>query len=200
MFEKEYAANPSYWGDEPEAIVRDYASRLHNDTVLDIGAGDGRNTLYLASLGFHVSALDISKQGLRNLTAKAVERNLEGSVDTIHESIVDFKPSTKYDNIITNFTLHFVGSDGINPYLRKMAKLTHAGGLNIISDFTQDGPLAETAPENYITQDRLHQFYQERNWEILHSMVDPVKTKRLDADGEPLEHDAVTFVARKPRS
>ena len=200
MFEKEYEANLSYWGDEPSAIVRDYASRFHRDTVLDIGAGDGRNTLYLASLGFHVSALDVSKQGLRNLTNKAAQRELEGNVDTIHESIVDFDPAVKYDNIVTNFALHFVGSGNIDPCLQKMVDLTHLGGLNIISDFTQNGPLAEAAAENYLTQSALHRFYQKRNWEILHSMVDPVKTKRLDTDGQPLEHDALVFVARKPRS
>lgn len=199
MFEKEYAANLSYWGDEPSAIVRDYASRLHRYTVLDIGAGDGRNTLYLASLGFTVSALDISKQGLQNITTKASQRGLEANIDTIHEDITTYELPTKYDNVITNFALHFVGSAAIDQCMQKIADHTHSGGLNIVSDFTRDGPLAES-PENYITQDRLHQFYQERSWEILHSMVDPVKTKRLDADGQHLEHDAVVFVARKSRS
>ena len=43
---------------KPTRVVADYLGRLSPGDALDIGAGNGRNTLYLAGLGWSVDALD----------------------------------------------------------------------------------------------------------------------------------------------
>ena len=199
MFDEQYKTNTSYWGDEPSSSIRDYAPYFRRDTILDIGAGDGRNTLYLASLGFRVSALDISRTGLQNLMQKAKDGEVEALITPIIADFVQYEPEKSYDNIITNFALHFVGSANIQHVLEKIATATAPGGLAIINDFTPNGPLAKK-PENYITPEILQDFYETKSWEIIQNHIYTTKTKALDANGKPFEQESVEFVARKPRS
>jgi SAM-dependent methyltransferase len=44
--------------------------------ALDVGMGQGRNALYLASLGWRVTGIDISDEGLRQAREAAVARKL----------------------------------------------------------------------------------------------------------------------------
>jgi len=65
--------------DTPVKLVLDYAKLSTGKQALDIACGMGRHSIYLASLGFNVDALDISTtaieslQGRKNITAKEVD-------------------------------------------------------------------------------------------------------------------------------
>jgi SAM-dependent methyltransferase len=51
----------------PSRIVTDYFNLATVKKALDIAAGNGRNSLFLARQGFSVDAVDISEEGLRLL-------------------------------------------------------------------------------------------------------------------------------------
>ncbi|MDX9785800.1 MAG: class I SAM-dependent methyltransferase [Desulfobacterales bacterium] len=63
----------------PSAIVKDFYSTGPVGRALDIAAGKGRNSLFLAERGFQVEALDISERALlgletyRNVTPRRVD-------------------------------------------------------------------------------------------------------------------------------
>jgi len=57
-------------------------------TAVDIGSGNGRNSLYLARRGFHVTAVDLSRVGL-DLTRQAAEAE-HLPVTTLAEDINQF--------------------------------------------------------------------------------------------------------------
>jgi SAM-dependent methyltransferase len=50
--------------------------------ALDVGMGQGRNALYLASQGWHVTGVDISDEGLRQAREAAAARKL--TIEAIH--------------------------------------------------------------------------------------------------------------------
>lgn len=58
--EKKYPSAPS-------RIVNDYFNLATAKKALDIAAGNGRNSLFLARQGFSVDAVDISEEGLRQI-------------------------------------------------------------------------------------------------------------------------------------
>jgi SAM-dependent methyltransferase len=69
-----FAAHPGMYGEEPsEAAVAadDMFAAVGATTVLELGAGQGRDTLYLARRGCHVDALDYAPEGLDEIEAKA---------------------------------------------------------------------------------------------------------------------------------
>jgi SAM-dependent methyltransferase len=69
-----FAASPEMYGEGPsEAAVAaaDMFAAAGATTVLELGAGQGRDTLYLARRGFHVDALDYASEGLEEIEAGA---------------------------------------------------------------------------------------------------------------------------------
>ena len=72
-----FAAHPEMYGDEPSeaaVVAADMFAAAGATTVLELGAGQGRDTLYLARRGFHVDALDYAPEGLEEIEAKAGAR------------------------------------------------------------------------------------------------------------------------------
>ncbi|MEW6076294.1 MAG: methyltransferase domain-containing protein [Thermodesulfobacteriota bacterium] len=55
------------WPAEPSEIVRRFHRLAESGLALDIGAGTGRNALFLAGRGFDVVAADIAEDGLRRV-------------------------------------------------------------------------------------------------------------------------------------
>lgn len=59
------------------AMAAELFSAENVKTVLDLGCGMGRHTVYFASLGFAVTATDISEKGVETTRAKAEEMGLK---------------------------------------------------------------------------------------------------------------------------
>ncbi|RTZ95923.1 MAG: tellurium resistance protein TehB [Deltaproteobacteria bacterium] len=55
----------------PSRIVKNYAALSRKGRALDIAAGTGRNSVFLAGLGFSVDAVDISDVALRRLAGRS---------------------------------------------------------------------------------------------------------------------------------
>jgi len=54
-------------------VIEVLEHKIQAGTVLDLGCGDGRHSLYAASRGFKVEAIDISDSGIQRLRALAKE-------------------------------------------------------------------------------------------------------------------------------
>ena len=64
MLEKEYKKNKHYWGLKSSPTLEKYINEIPKGKALDIGAGEGRNSIFLAKNEFDVTAIDKIKQGL----------------------------------------------------------------------------------------------------------------------------------------
>lgn len=64
------------WVGSPVGFVAESLAALAPGTALDLGAGDGRHTLWLASQGWDVTAVDISAEGLLLTSERAAARGL----------------------------------------------------------------------------------------------------------------------------
>ena len=56
--------------EEPSPIVEKFHALAQTGKALDIATGNGRNALFLADQGFQVEAVDISDEGLANLSKR----------------------------------------------------------------------------------------------------------------------------------
>jgi SAM-dependent methyltransferase len=60
----------------PSAFLRDVVKNQRPGRALDIGMGQGRNALFLATQGWKVTGIDISDEGIRQARAAAARRKL----------------------------------------------------------------------------------------------------------------------------
>ena len=75
-----YSADPSFFGDEPSKFAlmcyEDFV--MHKvQKVLELGCGQGRDSLFFASQGLEVYTIDSSKVAIENLRIKAKGLNLD---------------------------------------------------------------------------------------------------------------------------
>ncbi|MRH90711.1 methyltransferase domain-containing protein [Nocardia sp. SYP-A9097] len=87
-WQKMYRAHPQMYGDQPSAPAL-YAVEVFRSAgareVLELGAGQGRDSVHFARLGFAVQATDFSNVGLEQLQARA---DAEG-LNTLRTMMVD---------------------------------------------------------------------------------------------------------------
>jgi SAM-dependent methyltransferase len=87
-----YRSTPEVFGSEPNTILAKHAELIEPSTVtLDLGCGQGRNTVFLARRKITVHALDSSIEAVR---AVEVAAQLEGlPIRTIHGGFEDLIPN-----------------------------------------------------------------------------------------------------------
>ncbi|WP_394769121.1 class I SAM-dependent methyltransferase [Lacisediminihabitans sp.] len=76
------AAGSTVWSKGPNAWVESTVGALPPGRAVDLAAGEGRNSLWLASLGWSVTAVDFSAAGLAIGRARAAELGAHGGDGT----------------------------------------------------------------------------------------------------------------------
>ena len=103
-FDNTYDENPEMFG-HPYKELQDYFNkRTRRGTLLDLGCGQGRDSIFLASLGYQVTAVDSSKVGINQMIKKAQTMGLE--IDGIVNDIQNLKLQRKFDVILFDMLLH----------------------------------------------------------------------------------------------
>ena len=65
LWDKVYAGNDPIFIQSPSAVVKNAIEGLPPGKALDIGMGQGRNSVYLAAQGWDVTGFDPSREGIR---------------------------------------------------------------------------------------------------------------------------------------
>ena len=81
---------------QPNASLLKSVQGLTPDTALEIGMGQGRNTIAVARLGWDVTGVDISDEGIRQAVAEAKKQNVR--IRTVLEDAEKFDyGNNRYD-------------------------------------------------------------------------------------------------------
>jgi SAM-dependent methyltransferase len=96
-------SEPGYaYGTEPNEFLVSVADRIPRGKVLCLAEGEGRNAVYLAGLGYDVTAVDASTVGLEKAEALARERGLEIATVVADLSEYPIEP-THWQGIVSVF-------------------------------------------------------------------------------------------------
>lgn len=98
-----YYTKPEYFG-KPYPELIEFFDKCNRGSAVDLGAGQGRNSLALSKMGFDVTAVDISGVGLGQI------EELDGSITTLKQDIEGFGVS-EFDYILFDSMLHFYSRD-----------------------------------------------------------------------------------------
>lgn len=123
-----YASEPHLYTRDANALLKEVAGGLTPGRALDIGMGEGRNARYLASLGWEVTGVDVSREG----TGKAREQST--GIQVVHGAIEDFDLGADRWDLILGMYVHGV-------MLRESARVVKAlrpGGLIVVEGFHRD--------------------------------------------------------------
>ncbi len=98
------------------SITKEAARCIKGKNVLDLGAGIGKDALFLAKKGFNVTGVDKSKEAIAKL-----KRNKK--IKLVHKLIEKLKFNKKYDAIFCLNVLHFMKKKDAVKTIRNMKKM-----------------------------------------------------------------------------
>lgn len=111
MWDEEYKTDEYMYGKQPNDFLKENHSLIPKGKVLMLAEGEGRNAVFLATLGYQVTAVDISSIGLEKAKKLAAENNVE--VETICEDLQTFDLGNEQWEGIVSIACH------LPPELRK---------------------------------------------------------------------------------
>ena len=118
---------------EPFPEVIDYFAKIEGrKTVLDIGAGQGRDSIPIARLGHRVIAVDISSVGMAQLAEDAKAEGLD--ITTIVCDICTLKIKERIDVLLADRTFHMLGKTDRHKALKRTLEFTADNSNALIID------------------------------------------------------------------
>ena len=164
--------------------------------ALDLGCGNGRNSLYLAANGFDVTAWDKNPASISNLERI---RQAEG-LENLRTAIKDLNALSfdgEYDFILSTVVMMFLEAKTIPGLIANMQRCTRPGGYNLIvaAMDTDDFPCTVGFPFAFKPEE-LRNYYA--GWALLKYNEDVGELHRTDASGKRIKLRFATMLARKP--
>jgi len=182
-------------------MTRTHSDVVHAATIvkpgktLDLGCGNGRNSLYLAANGYDVTAWDKNPMSIQNLLSI---REAEG-LENLQASIKDLNTLTfdgEFDFILSTVVMMFLEAKTIPGLIANMQRCTKPGGYNLIvaAMDTDDFPCTVGFPFAFKAGE-LKNYYA--GWDLLKYNEDVGELHRTDENGNRIKLRFATMLARK---
>jgi SAM-dependent methyltransferase len=132
MWNERYAGTDYFYGTEPNTFLAGHA-KLLTGPVLSLAEGEGRNAVFLASLGLDVLGVDSSSVGLAKAQRLAVEKNV--AIRTAVTDLADYTPPENHFGSVISIFAHLPGSlrRRLYPLVERSLK---PGGILLLEAYT----------------------------------------------------------------
>ena len=138
FWEESYKDDGAFaFGTQPNATIVEFENNFgFSWRILDVGCGDGKNSLYLSRRGFScVEAFDLSAKAIAKLHRIAEKENL--TIRAWEQDLCTFSFADRmYDLVFSFGTLHFAEKTDWKRMLHEAKEHTVFGGMHIIQLFT----------------------------------------------------------------
>ena len=199
IYDERYARPGLYWGSKPTGLAREFVRVARSlprapRTVVDLGSGEGRDSIYFARKGYRVLGVDISSVGVRK--AKRWASRLGVTARFLVGDIRTYRLKHRVNVVFSSGALNNI------PHRFRAARFEHfkanttPGGINAMNADVPKPYIPPQSTNPYATPFRsgeLLGYYWD--WQILDSrQIEFVST----ASGVPHRKAMDVVIARKP--
>lgn len=189
-FNKKYQLSPTH------SEILAAAPYLQGGRALDVGCGEGRNSLYLNQQGYQVDAWDVNPRSLQKLheiiTAESIEH-----IDVQQRDLnADQSITGAYDFICCTVVMMFLEAKTVKPLIQQMQKATNINGYNLIvcAMDTSDIPAQPDFPFTFKAGE-LSALYE--GWNIVKYNENVGELHRVDEQGNRIKQHFATLLAQR---
>lgn len=125
---------------------------VNSGKVIDIGAGKGRNSLYMAKNGFEVFAIDYIQEAVDFIDQIAIEQDLGDNIKTYSHAVDEKWPFVDnfFDVAIDNFaSIDIETMTGRDNYKQEMLRTLKPGGYAMVSVVSSDDEIEKEMIEKH---------------------------------------------------
>jgi 2-polyprenyl-3-methyl-5-hydroxy-6-metoxy-1,4-benzoquinol methylase len=130
LWDQRHAARDPIESSEPDPTLVGEIGSLRPGRALDLGAGDGRNAIWLARHGWQVTAVDFSEvaldrgRGLATVSGVRVEWQLA--------DLLEWTPGDRLYDLVALFFMHLPSEERRDVYARAAAAVAPGGTLLVV--------------------------------------------------------------------
>lgn len=134
-YDKKFKENFPKFPAKLDLELRRYLNLVPGKEVLDLGIGQGRNSIPLAELGFNVTGVDYSTKCLE------ICKNTCNKLNLVKSDIRTFDmEKDKYDMILSGYVLHFLHKNDSYQIIENIKNNIKNNGIVYISVFSLEDP------------------------------------------------------------
>lgn len=198
MWEERYSKSDDYvFGRDPARFLVEHGAYLTaGHTALSVADGEGRNSVYMAEQGMHVTAYEFAPTAIARARELAADRGV--SVDFREVDILNHDwPRDAFD-LVAGIFIQFVGPEERRVQFDGMKRSLKPGGVLLLHGYTPEqlehGTGGPPFAENMYTEAQLAADFE--GWEILENRA--YEREVQEGRGHQGLSALVDFVARKP--
>jgi SAM-dependent methyltransferase len=190
FWNKIYKEKTPAWGYAPARLLTTFAQYFPDKgSILDIGCGSGRNSLFLANLGFKVTGVDISQDAINE--ARSYNNK---NCSFICASLIEMWPNESFDVIIDFGLFHFIPPEYRDKYISNIKNSLNENGVYI----NQSGRLVKESPmgtEQYTPPQ--FELSEMQKWFTNFDIVELIADELPKIETAPSSYPCWNMVARK---
>jgi len=188
-----------FWGLKPGSLIKRLESTIQDYSslnILDLGAGEGKNSIYFARKGAKVKAVEISKDAIKNGEKLWNSDNLEWINKNINELEVQ---SNIYDVVISYGLAHCMKSQKeVDNLIELMKRTLKKEGIAIFCSFNDGSHDLAGHPKTFNPLLLSNEYYNNKfkDFEIIYSSDKLLFEKHPHNDIEH-HHSLTRIIAKK---
>lgn len=201
FWDDRYRSSTALWSGQPNPHLVTEAAGLTPGDALDAGCGEGADAIWLAGLGWQVTAVDISAVALARGAARAAEAGAETAqrITWLRADLTGWVPvSARYDLVSVQF-MHLPAETRDELFRRLAASVAPSGFLLIVGHHPSDlqtTAMRPPAPELFFTAADVAALLDPHRWEIVVSAARG--RDAADPEGRAITvHDTVLLAQRR---
>ena len=197
-WEERYGQRDRIWSGHVNRWLAEIVAPLTPGRALDLGCGEGGDSLWLAEHGWDVVGVDISETALGRAAEEAGKRGLTERVRFVQTNLSESFPEGVFDLVSAQFLQSMVHLDRERIFAAATRALT-VGGVLIVVDHAAAPPWADEhahehrflGPDEELAELAL----PDAEWEIV---IAETRTRAARGpDGEPAVLDATVVLLRR---
>jgi len=197
-YNKIYSTSKIFDGTKPSQILSlVWRNFLPNSKILDLGCGQGIDSLFLSKNGFFVTAIDSSDVAINQIKIKKDEFKLN-NLELICGDIKDFNiEKDKYQVIVCRNVLNFLDKDKALKILNSLKDNIQKGSYIIIEVFTKNDPsfLLDNKFASYFKEQELLSIFS--GYKMLYYLENTILDPGHPGFLEPHKHGVSRIIAQK---
>lgn len=166
-WEEAYGENPPHWAVDltPSLFAQEFAQELADrklKSVLEIGCGNGRDSIFFARAGFKVTAIDVAPSAIKLAKENAKEAEVTIDFKEANAEELPFEDS-QFNSVFSLSVLH---ATKLETSLSEVSRVIGANGLAFIYLYG-DTQFADGKREEVITVDKYVELLKAMNFIVL---------------------------------
>ncbi|MBA3339664.1 MAG: class I SAM-dependent methyltransferase [Geodermatophilaceae bacterium] len=193
FWEERYRSHEAVWSRNANPQLVTEASDLVPGTALDVGSGEGTDSLWLATRGWQVTAVDFSTTALQRgaAHAEAIGPEVAERIRWVRADLANWAPAESFDLVSAQF-MHLPPVPRQELFTRLASMVAPGGTLLIVGHHPSDLQTAAhrpPAPDLFYTAEEPAASLEPGGWDVL---VSEARPRTAISEGEKIGiHDTV---------